>query len=237
MDVAHRTLALLSKIDLARPEILALTQRAVEIREEVRTNPCGPALDLSDDENALALNQAFFARNLFKVELAVAAFHASLSHYHRWIDIGAGAGTASLACAAELPALDHLIIDRSNAQIALAKSLWLTAFPDISPMFMVSDVLRDDLLVLNSGRTIVVASYWLCEQRPEQFRQAIRFIKSNSYSALFIVDYSYVVRRSTLVARRENLMLLDAQVDVPISLQGYIGQDSVTVSAGLYFDV
>lgn len=137
---------------------------------------------------ALAFNQAYFFRNLFKNMLLFEVLRPEFDlQTDRIADVGAGAGVASIACLQMRHARPSswYIIDTSRDQMALATRI-LPAVSRQTFSFVCDDVYQcSDFL-----QGVVLASYWLCEQDSSQFTEHLPLVDA---SHVFMIDYPSIL--------------------------------------------
>lgn len=134
-------------------------------------------------------NQAFFLKNLYKnvFNIHIASRHEAFTEVNKVVDIGSGAGVASLAwyLVFESLHLKAILIDRSETQLQLARAI-LRSF-GIENLEFHHKILPSKRL--SGGFRLI--SYWLCEQDLDRFddHQLFNLLGENA----LVTDYSHVI--------------------------------------------
>jgi hypothetical protein len=202
-----------------------LVARVEEARENLR---------IDYDTLAIDFNQAYFTRNYLKCLHYLRSFSNNpLAIESRVFDLGGGAGPFSLAARHYNPQLETILIDRSSAQVLLARTLSLRGGLRHVDQTCKMDILTEDL----DDTPLRIASYWACEnssgliQAPSLARVALG-------KRCIVLDYPHIVQQtieliSKLGGQARNVVF--ARQQVCSQLAPLLGQRTITY-AGAYIE-
>lgn len=215
-------LSLRQRILKSVPELAESGPSADSARQRIRTlSSSGKTIDYND--LSVGFNQAYFFKNLYKNMLFFRALGPEIDSLADTIsDIGAGAGTASVAW---LTIFDHqpsswFLIDLSAQQLLMAERI-LHAVSSRRFSFLCADAMKRNDLTCGT----VLASYWLCEQNLSTFIKHATFATAKH---IFIIDYQDVIDAvQTSLRRSHHYKVYDLRCALPPSIQSIIGESEV----------
>lgn len=159
------------------------------------------------EKNATLFNKAFFIKNYIKCSAAISAAYdlGLINHTDAFNDIGAGAGTASLAIHHNIGAKDVVAIDTCDAQLKHAKRI----LSDYGANYL---TIKKDALTYRPQRPEIVnvMSYLACELCGEFDAATLLPIIGNR---CIIIDYDDINWNiCTVLPRRYSWKLLNLKL-------------------------
>lgn len=181
---------------------------------------------LDYDRDADAFNRASFFKNLYKALLAVEALreHGLVDDHMPIVDLGAGAGTFSLAWKTVWPSAPTLLVDRCNRQIETARDLFQRL--KIGPAdFSCSDARH----VTAAGYRL--AEYWICSQENSELRQMPDLLGEG----LIAIDYQDELERlSSLLGEVPLLQVNSRGLPLPVPDEELFGDHEINLAFSMF---
>ena len=216
------------------PEFMELDRDTLSVRSLIQNYQLDNPHVIDYENQALAFNKAYFFKNLYKtlVVLENASVDFSTHRYLSLIDVGAGAGTFTIAWHAIFGALEYpvTLLDKSTEQLAIAKRIL--------------DILKIDKTCFKTEYFIPTSitdvnfrlfSYWFCEQPDLVFASENTYFKNILGANGIILDYSEVISKISKQIRDDYIVQLRKfQVEVPSSFALLFNKSTFAINTVYY---
>ncbi len=219
--LAQAFVADLERIRDRLPELAYCRAAHEEIKTRLRQS-VALGQDFYESE-AVNFNKAYFAKNYLKALLAVSYFRCRglFADSAGLIDLGAGAGPATIAAVRAGLSSERVMIDSSHSQSDISSQL-CTAL-SISSRPIRGDALQVIQAFPNATKLV---SYWLCEQSSTG-AELIRNVAGRS--ALFIDYPRYLDRVREALSHSHVIYSIDHRFHLPSALQRELNAKSIRV--------